>query len=162
MTVYQRQGWGGVLLCCFPGNRDFPLCSRYYHVLHAICCTWWSVALVPWFKQVRTPYPLNHDVSVASSGLFLWSWASIGFASLWDAAPCKGTGVRLSSNHDAELDCWTEHPTQTGSKKRTEGLYDLSHPTALINWGLHSHYEEPHKAGGSKSTRGFNIRSLPT
>ena len=32
-----------------------------------------GVALGPWFKQVRTPYPLNHDVSVATSGLFLWS-----------------------------------------------------------------------------------------
>lgn len=114
------------------------------------CC---SRTLVQTSKK---PLPFKPWCLCCHLGLFLrsWGWESIVVAGLWDAAPhvpCKGTGVWLSSSHDAELDCRTEHPTQTGLKKRTEGLYNLSHPTALINWGLHGHYEEPHKAGGVRA-----------
>ena len=70
MTVYQRHGEGACSSAVSQVTDALPFHNRYYHVLHAICCTWWTAALGPWFKQAKNPYPLNHDVSVATSGSF--------------------------------------------------------------------------------------------
>ena len=41
MTVYQRHGEGACSSAISQVTDALPVCSRYYCVLHATCCTWW-------------------------------------------------------------------------------------------------------------------------
>ena len=58
MTVYQRHGEGACSSAVSQVTDALSVCSRYYRVLHAICCTWWCCSRT----LVQTSVLLDHGL----------------------------------------------------------------------------------------------------